>query len=312
MAQIALMWAGQLGPAGFRRLMGNLGSAMAVLQAPAEELSRPSLGLEADQVEAICVLSELLPSIEEEIEALGEHNVAVVCDFEPDYPQILQRIANPPPVLCIAGQLLPIDDPAVAIVGTRRPTEEGYQMAYELGRAFGEEGVTVVSGLAQGCDTAAHTGALAGGGRTIAVLGSGITVIHPRQNVELSSQIAKRGAVISEAPPSVHPTAARLIARNRLQSGLARGVIVVESAQQGGAMQTAKNARRQNRELYAVYWTEGHEQRAGNSRLLGEGAQLITGPDQVPAVSKALHLHKQEMERQQASATTQQRLFSEE
>ncbi len=306
------MWAGQLGPAGFRRLMGHLGSAMAVLQAPAEELSRSSLGLESDQVQAIGALSELLPSIEEEIEALGEQNVAVVCDFEPNYPPILQRIANPPPVLCIAGQLLPIDDPAIAIVGTRRPTEEGYQMAYELGRAFGEEGVTVVSGLAQGCDTAAHTGALAGGGRTVAVLGSGIAVIHPRENVELARQIAEQGVIISEAPPSAHPTAARLLARNRLQSGLARGVIVVESAQQGGAMQTAKNARRQNRELYAVRWTEAHERRAGNSRLLGEGAQPITGPDQVPAVSEALHLHKQKMERQPAIAANQQRLFKEE
>ena len=311
LAQIALVWAGRLGPAGFRRLIGHLGSAMAVLDAPIQELARPGLGLAPDQAQAIGAVNESLPRIEEQIDALHEQNVGVVCDFEPEYPQILRRISNPPPVLCIAGRLLSIDDPAIAIVGTRRPTEEGYQMAYELGRAFGGEGVTVVSGLAQGCDTGAHTGALAGGGRTIAVLGSGITVIHPRHNAEIASRIAKRGAVISEAPPSAHPTVARLIARNRLQSGLARGVVVVESRERGGAMQTAKNARRQGREVYAVGWPQAHKQCAGNNRLLSGGAQPIAGPDQVPVVSKTLYLHKERMEREQAIEATQQRLFEE-
>lgn len=309
LAQIGLMWAGNLGPAGFRRLVRHFGSATAVLGASAEQLAMPSLRLEAHQVEAICGLEEALPQIEEQIDALGEQNVTLVCDFEPDYPQILLGIPNPPAVLCMAGRLLPIDDPAVAIVGTRSPTDEGYQMAYELGRAFAEEQVAVVSGLALGCDTGGHTGALAGGGRTIAVLGSGMTIIHPRENVELARQIADQGAIISEAPPNAQPSVARLMARNRLQSGLARAIIVIESGERGGAIQTAKNAQHQGRLVYAVRWPQPDEKRTGNAQLLARGAQPIDGPEQVPAVVETLYLHKQKMQHQQAMADTQQRLF---
>ena len=312
LAQIGIMWAGNLGPAGFRRLVGHFGSATAVLGASAEQLAKPSLRLEAKSLQAIVGLEELLPQIEEQIEALAEQNVAVLCDFEPDYPQILRSIPNSPPILCIVGRILPIDDPAIAIVGTRRPTEEGYQMAYDLGRAFAEKGVTVVSGLAQGCDTGGHRGALSGGGRTIAVLGSGITVIHPRENVELARHIAEQGAVISEAPPDAYPSAGRLMARNRLQRGLARAVVVIESGERGGAMQTAKNAQRQGRLVYAVRWSQPDEKRTGNARLLDAGAQPIDGPDEVATVIATLYSHKQKMQRQQAIAATQQRLFEEE
>ncbi len=311
LAQIGLMWAGNLGPAGFRRLVGHFGSAAAVLGASADELAKPSLRLEAHQVEAIGGLDELLPQIEEQIEALAEQNVVVVCDFESGYPQILLGIPNPPVVLCIAGRVLPVDDPAVAIVGTRSPTDEGYQMAHELGRAFAGQKITVVGGLASGCDTGGHTGALAGGGRTIAILGSGITIIYPEQNRELAWQIAEQGAIISEAPPNAEPSVARLMARNRLQSGLARAVIVVESSERGGAMQTANNARRQGRLVCAVQWAQPHERCTGNARLLADGALPITGPEQAAGVAENLYLHKQKMQRQQATAATQQRLFDE-
>ena len=309
LAQIGLMWAGNLGPAGFRRLMAHFGSAAAVLETSAEQLAKPSLRLEAKQIEAICGLEETLPQIEDQIEALGEQNVAVVCDFEPDYPQILLDIPNPPPVLCMAGRLLPLDDPAIAVVGTRRPTEDGYQMAYELGQALAGERVTVASGLAQGCDTGGHAGALAGDGRTIAVLGSGITVIHPRENLDLAWQIAEHGALISEAPPDAHPSVARLMARNRLQSGLARAIIVVESSERGGTMQTAQSAERQGRPVYAVGWPREHEMRTGNARLLARGASTITGPEQAAALRESVYLHKQKMQIQGTVTAAQRPLF---
>ena len=311
LAQIAVMWHGGIGPAGFRRLVGHFGDAPAALAASAQELAFPSLRLDAQQIVAISRLADKLGEIEEQIESLLDQNVQVVCDFEADYPEILQGIPNPPPVLCIAGRILPIDDPAVAIVGTRSPSEEGYQMAHDLAAALAEQNITVVSGLALGCDTGGHRGALEGGGRTLAVLGSGILVVHPRTNVELARGIAERGAVISEQAPTAAPLRPHLMARNRLQSGLSRAVVVIESGESGGAMRTAEIAQCQGRLVYAVRWPQITGRRRGPANLLAGSACAITGPEQVKELVDALYRHREQM-RREAAVESRRQLFAEE
>jgi len=309
LAQIAVMWHGGIGPAGFRRLLGYFGDAPAIVAAAADELSLPSLRLNAEQIEAISQLASSLGEVEEQLDQLHDQNIRVICDFEPEYPQILHDIGNPPPVLCIVGS--PLDAPAVAIVGTRSPSEEGFQMARDLGVGLAEQDITVVSGLALGCDTGAHQGALQGKGRTIAVLGSGILVIHPRSNLELAREIAEHGAVISEQPPTAETSVGRLMARNRLQSGLSRAIIVVESGESGGSMETAKTARRQGRLVCTVDWPQITAKRTGNRKLLAEGARPISGPEQVAGLVTALYFHQQQRQREQAEES-QQQLFAEE
>ena len=311
LAQIAVMWHGAIGPAGFRRLIGHFGDASAIMAASEDELSVPSLRLNAEQIEAISQLASRLGEVEEQLDQLHGQNIHVICDFEPEYPESLRAIGNLPPVLCIAGRLLPVDEPAVAIVGTRSPSEGGFQMARELGAALAEQKITVISGLALGCDTGAHQGALSAGGRTIAVLGSGILVIHPHSNLELAREIAERGAVISEQPPTAEPSVGRLMARNRLQSGLSRAVIVVESGESGGSMETAKNAQRQGRLVCAMDWPQTTAKRIGNRKLLAEGARPISGPEQVAGLVTALYFQQQQRHREQADES-QQQLFAEE
>ncbi len=311
LAQIAVMWHGEIGPAGFRRLVSYFGDAPAIMAASEDELSVPSLRLNAEQIEAISQLTSRLGEVEEQLDQLRDQNIQVICDFESEYSESLRAIANRPPVLCIAGRLLPVDEPAVAIVGTRSPSEEGFQMARELGAALAEQDITVVSGLALGCDTGAHQGALSGGGRTVAVLGSGILVIHPRSNLALAREVAEHGAVISEQPPTAKPSVGRLMARNRLQSGLSRAIIVVESGESGGSMETVKTARRQGRLVCTVDWPQVAAKRTGNRKLLAEGARSISGPEQIAGLVTALYFHQQQCQDEQAEES-QQQLFTDE
>ena len=306
---LALVWGAMLGPAGFQRLVGHFGSTEAALDADIAALQAPGLRLTPEQVAMIPTLRERLDEFEEELDDLRGQNVAVLCPWDDDYPAALRELRAAPPVLCMAGRLLPQDGHAIAIVGTRTPTEAGFEMSRRLARAFAEADMTVVSGLARGCDTAAHLGALEGGGRTIAVLGSGIRVIHPRENLGLAREIAERGAVISEQPPGAHPTVGRLMARNRLQSALSRGVVVVESRAQGGAMETARHAREQGGAVYAVRWPDGREEGAGPNALLQDGAGALTGPEAVPRVRVELADHMARIARRRRTQTGQRTLF---
>lgn len=306
---LALAWGAMLGPAGFQRLVGHFGSTGSVLDADIAALQAPGLRLTPEQVAMIPTLRERLDEFEEELDDLRRENVAVLCPWEEGYPAPLRDLRAVPPVLCMAGRLLPQDGHAIAIVGTRTPTEAGFEMARCLARAFAEADMTVVSGLARGCDTAAHLGALEGGGRTIAVLGSGIRVIHPRENLGLAREIAERGAVISEQPPGAHPTVGRLMARNRLQSALSRGVLVVESRAQGGAMETARHAREQGGAVYALRWPDERAEAAGTNALLHDGAGALTGPEDVPRVRLELMDHLARMERQRRTQSGQRTLF---
>ena len=309
MAQIGLVWGGKLGPMAFRRVVGHFGSAAAALGASWDDLALPSLRLDPEQIEAILGKARDLKHVGRVLQRLEEQNVAVLCDWEADYPRILYEMSDAPPVLCRAGRLLPRDEPVVAIVGTRTPTREGLEMAEALARACAEQGVTVVSGLALGCDTAAHQGALRGGGRTVAVLGSGIVSISPRQNVPLAREIADNGAVLSEAAPGAHPSTPRLLARNRLQVGLARAVIVVQAGEGGGAMQTAERGRKADRLVCAVEWPEGMGKSEGNRALLRGGARGLRGPEDIPNLVEEVFVHQEKARRARAAEAEQGHLF---
>lgn len=202
-------------------------------------------------------------------------------DHKANYPRMLREIPDPPGVLFTRGELLSGDAVAVGIVGTRRATHYGKQQAERLAGALARAGVTVVSGLARGIDTAAHRGALAAGGRTIAVLASGVLNIYPPENEGLAEEIAQQGCVLSEAAPTMPPMSGMFPQRNRIISGMSLGVIVVEAAERSGALITARHAYEQNREVFAVPGQVTSRVSAGPHKLLRDGAKLVTCVDDV-------------------------------
>jgi DNA processing protein len=278
LARLALLWSEAVGPAGLARLLAHFGSAVRILQASRGELAAPALRLRPEQVAAIAGLRRRLPQYEDAWREYERRYLHVLFPEDEAYPPPLREIANRPAVLTIYGNWLACDDPAVAIVGTRTPTAAGLAMAEQLALVAAAQGVTVVSGLAPGIDQAAHRGALRGGGRTIAVVGCGLLAINRRDTGGLEREIAGRGAVISELEPRAPASVPHLMARNRLTSGLARAVIVVQSRFRGGALVTADYAVRQGRVVAAVPWPEDLPEGAGTRQLLQQGALAIAGP----------------------------------
>ena len=191
------------------------------------------------------------------------------------YPHALCFIFDPPPVLYVKGRIERADLEAIAIVGSRDASPYGLATAERLGRELAAEGVTVVSGLAIGIDAAAHRGALAAGGRTIAVLGSGVDEIYPRRHRRLADEIAASGAVVSELPFGTPPLAYHFPLRNRIVSGLSLGVVVVEAGEKSGSLITARLALEQGRSVLAVPGEAGLDRTRGVHRLIRRGATLV-------------------------------------
>lgn len=198
-----------------------------------------------------------------------------------EYPALLKNIHRAPPELFVNGEILPADANAVAIVGSRRSTVYGSQQCERLSYELALKGITVVSGMARGIDTAAHKGALKAGGRTIAVLGSGHGHIYPPENKKLYAEIAKSGAVISEFPHETPPMPFNFPARNRIISGLSRGVVVVEAARKSGALITANFALQEGREVFAMPGNISSSRSAGTNALIKEGAKLTESADDI-------------------------------
>ncbi|MBI2218488.1 MAG: DNA-protecting protein DprA [Candidatus Rokubacteria bacterium] len=193
---------------------------------------------------------------------------------DPGYPPALATVPMAPP-LWVRGELLADDALAIAIVGSRRSTPYGVQVAECLARDLAERGVTIVSGLARGIDTAAHRGALQAGGRTLAVLGCGVDVVYPPENARLVAEVEQHGALVSQFPPGTSPLPYHFPARNRLIAGLALGVVVVEAAERSGALITAGLAGELGREVFAVPGRVTSETSRGCHALLRDGAILI-------------------------------------
>lgn len=219
-------------------------------------------------------------AIDAQLARLDRLDGRLVTWADASYPEPLRQIPDPPLFLYVRGELTAADAMAVALVGSRDATPYGRQMTAHLAEGLAARGVTIVSGLARGIDAAAHAAALRAGGRTVAVLGSGIDVIYPSEHHPLSMQIAAHGAIVSEYPMGAPPDAENFPGRNRIISGLSLGTVVVEAAERSGSLITARFAAEQGREVFAVPGPVGVRTR-GTHQLLRDGAALAEGPEDV-------------------------------
>jgi len=217
-----------------------------------------------------------------EEERLAQSGAAAVLRDDPEYPTLLREIADAPTVLYRQGALAG-GHPCIAIVGSRRTTLYGQTVAAKLGAELAQRGFCIVSGLARGIDTAAHEGALQAGGKTAAVLGTGLDIVYPPENLELVRRVAQTGAVYSEYPFGRRADRHTFVLRNRIVSGMAAAVVVVESAVDGGAMITARFAGEQGRTVFAVPGRIDQSTSAGCHQLIRDGATLVTGVEDILA-----------------------------
>ena len=198
-----------------------------------------------------------------------------------DYPELLEQIPGPPAELYVNGDHGSLQLPAIAIVGSRNPTQGGVRNAFEFARHLGSNGFCIVSGLAEGIDTAAHRGALAAGAPTVAFLGHGIDRVYPAANRELAHEIARQGALVSEFPLGTHPQRSLFPQRNRLISGISLGTLVVEAARRSGSLITARLAGEQGREVFALPGSIHNPLSRGCHLLIRQGAKLVETADDI-------------------------------
>ena len=237
-------------------------------------------GLPSDVVTAI-LTERVQINPDRETTELERHGIQALTIEDDEYPRLLRHIPLPPPVLYVRGTLLPTDELAIGVVGTRRATSYGTDMTARISRGLAEAGVTVVSGLALGIDTTAHRIALEAGGRTIAVFGCGLDTIYPPRNRHLAERIIENGALVSEYALGTKPDARNFPVRNRIISGLSRGVVVVEAPARSGALITTSFAADQGRDVFAVPGSALSSASAGCHELIRNGATLVTGAEQI-------------------------------
>lgn len=268
-----------VGPRTMHALLGHFGSAAAVLDAAPSQL-RAVAGVGPKLSQAISRARQEI-DVAAELELCQRENVSVITRDSPEYPRMLREIHDPPGVFFLRGTLLPQDALAVAIVGSRHGTQYGREQAERLAGSLARAGLTIVSGLARGIDAAAHRGALAAGGRTLAVLGSGVLNIYPPEHAQLAVDVIAHGGLIGEQHPRAAPLSGSFPQRNRLISGLVLGVIVVEASTHSGALITARHAMEQGREVFAVPGQVDNRMAHGCHRLIRDGARLVETADDV-------------------------------
>jgi len=254
-----------VGPVAFDNLLkryGNAGDALSALPRLAGRVSR----------KAKMVIPPVL-DIEREMEASEQLGVRLLCACEPDYPPYLKALTPPPPVISVLGKTELLHKPCIAIIGSRNASAIGLRFARQIARELGEEGYSVVSGLARGIDAQAHSGALDTG--TVGVLGGGVDHVYPKQNAEIFAKMRERGALVSESRLGHRATARDFPRRNRIISGLSQGVVVIEAAERSGTLITARYALEQNREVMAAPGSPLDPRTKGCNRLIQQGAALI-------------------------------------
>jgi DNA processing protein len=220
-------------------------------------------------------------SYEREEKLCAEKRVNLIYFGEPRYSKLLSSIHDPPLRFYVKGTILPEDEIAMAIVGTRYPSTYGLNVTYEMAFKLAQKGITIVSGMARGIDSQAHLGAIQAHGRTVAVLGSGLDVIYPKENKGLFDLIADNGAVISEFPFGTRPDAFNFPKRNRIIAGLSIGTLVVEASFKSGSLITAYRALDEGRDVFAVPGSIESVRSKGTNHLIQEGAKLVASPDDV-------------------------------
>lgn len=274
---VAFHFVPYIGPSRIRRLQDHFGSLERAWTSDADRL-RSVLD---DRSHAALVKHRPGIDVVKLMDRLASDGIATVTLADEGYPALLREIGSPPPVLFYRGQLLETDSTAVAIVGTRRVTSYGREMATQIGQGLAQAGVTVISGLAKGVDGIAHQAAVAAGGRTVAVLGSGVNRIYPYEHTRLAAQIAEQGAVLSDYAPDRKPDAPNFPARNRIISGLSLGVVVIEAPERSGALITVDFAADQGRDVFAVPGQAVSSNSDGTNKLIRDGARLVRSADDV-------------------------------
>jgi DNA processing protein len=267
-----------IGAVRFQALLETFGDLQTAWNAPAQSLM--AAGLNPRLVENLVHIRAQV-SLESVWEKIQQQGIQVLTWEDENYPRRLKEIAQPPPVLYLRGELRVEDEWAVAVVGTRRLTAYGRQVAEEVAGTLARSGVTVVSGLARGIDSVAHQAALNAGGRTLAVLGSGLDQLYPPENRKLAEQICQHGALLSDYPPGTAPDAANFPPRNRIISGLSMAVVIVEAGQTSGALITAAFAADQGREVFAVPGNINAPHSVGTNRLIRDGAHPMLDPQEI-------------------------------
>ncbi|HEX3601269.1 MAG TPA: DNA-processing protein DprA, partial [Lacipirellulaceae bacterium] len=268
-----------VGPLLRKALLERFGSPAAVLAAGKDQLQSVD-GIGPKIASRILAANDEIDA-ELELRIAADHGIDVLIESGDDYPRPLRQIHDPPGVLFRRGKPAAQDEMAVAIVGTRHATRYGIAQAERLAGSLARTGFTVVSGLARGIDAAAHRGAIAAGGRTIAVLASGLLEIYPPEHDKLADEVAERGYLISESPPRMAPLSGAFPQRNRIISGLTLGTIVIEAAERSGALITARHAYEQGREVFAVPGPIDSRLSRGCHALIKDGAKLVESIDDV-------------------------------
>lgn len=263
-----------VGPVRFNQLLKAFGSAKEAWEAPADAFVK--FGWDEKALQALGKREKLV--IAPILERISKFNAKVTTITDPEYPESLRSIYDPPPLLYIRGELHPSDNLSLAVVGTRKMTRYGQEVVEALIPELTVAGLTIISGLALGIDAAAHRSALASGGRTVAVLACGIDQIYPPSNAKLGEEIIRRekGAIITEFPPGTPTYPSNFPVRNRIISGMALGTLVVEAAGGSGTFHTVRSALEQGREVFAVPGSIFSPYSAGTAKLIASGAKPVT------------------------------------
>jgi DNA processing protein len=270
---LALALTQGLGPTRIKKLIEHFGTAERVFQASLTELE--AMGMRAVSAQSIAT-GKSLELAQQECGKAVEARARIISLSDPEYPARLKEIYDPPVVLFVKGSVEVLAQPGIAVVGTRHPTPYGSGMAERLSTDLASRGLVIISGLARGVDTASHRGAVAAKGKTVAVLGTGIDVMYPKENSRLAEQIvALGGALITEFPVGTSPTPQNFPIRNRIISGMSAGVLVVEAAEYSGTRITSRCALEQNRDVYAVPGNVTNKNSWGPNTLIKQGAKLV-------------------------------------
>ena len=296
-----------LGGMRIKRLLTRFGSVSRIFEAELPEIARlPSFN--PVLASRILTVARNFPHLRERLKALNSENVEVLCPEDATYPRQLKSLSDAPAILCRVGKLSEVSEQCVAIVGSKHPTIEGIQVTLGLAIRLVEAGFTVVSGVANGVDTNAHSGALGVKGTTIGVLSADFSSIYPPENSELAAKIYETGCLFSEHPFPTMPSPGNLIQRNRIISGLSMATIVIESHKTGGAMHAARYAQLQDRPVLACRWETHRELSAGPLALIKTGAFPFL-PTELDKVVDAL-TYPEHLERHTLGASsTQMALF---
>lgn len=268
-----------IGSVTYKRLIDMFGSNRAILNAGRQELERvPGVGPKLSQN---IVDASRGDGVKKELEWAAKEKIEIIPHYSDDYPANLKSIYDPPLVLYVKGKIVDADIMALAVVGSRSCTYYGKVQAGKVSGSLARMGFTIISGMARGIDAAAHNRALKSGGRTIAVLGSGLCNVYPKDNQRLADKIVENGAVVSELPLSAPPDNRNFPSRNRIISGLSLGVVVVEAALRSGSLITAQWALEHGKEVFAVPGPVDSPQSRGVHRLIKDGAKLVEGVNDI-------------------------------